>query len=68
MTFDQHLRRASSLGASAQALKQDLSEVFAVYLSLATELEDQNKKLLEKVQGASSLRGRHGDEAQRKYE
>lgn len=49
-------------------MKQDLSEVFAVYLSFATELEDQSKKLLEKLEEASSLHGRHGDEAQRKYE
>eukprot|EP00066_Takifugu_rubripes_P021206 XP_011610472.1 PREDICTED: kinesin-like protein KIF25 [Takifugu rubripes] len=47
-----------------QAVKQDLSEVFAVYLSFATELEDQSKKLLEKLEEASSLHGRHGDEAQ----
>lgn len=52
---------------SAQAVKQDLSEVFAVYLSLATELEDQSKKLLEKLEEASSLHGRHGDKAQREY-
>lgn len=67
MRIDHHFRCASSLGASAQAVKQDLSEVFAVYLSFATELEDQSKKLLEKLEEASSLHGRHGDETQRKY-
>ncbi|KAM9339655.1 kinesin-like protein KIF25 [Symphorus nematophorus] len=48
-----------------QAVKQDLSEVFAVYLSFATELEEQSKQLLEKVQQAScSLNGHHGYEVQ----
>lgn len=53
---------------SAQAVKQDLSEIFAVFLSFATELEDQSKQLLEKLEEASSLHGRCGDEGQRKYE
>lgn len=49
-------------------MKQDLSEVFAVYVSFATELEEQSKKLLEKVeQASSSLNGHHGDEVQSKY-
>lgn len=32
-----------------QALKQDLKDVFAVYVSFATELENQSKQLLEQV-------------------
>lgn len=41
-----------------QAVKQTLSEVFAVYLSFATELEEQSKQLLEKLEQArGSLRG-----------
>ncbi|XP_072553128.1 kinesin-like protein KIF25 [Salminus brasiliensis] len=32
-----------------QALKQDLRDVFAVYVSFATELENQSKQLLEQV-------------------
>lgn len=41
-----------------QAIKQTLSEVFAVYLSFATELEEQSKQLLEKLEQArGSLRG-----------
>ncbi|XP_070843578.1 kinesin-like protein KIF25 [Chaetodon trifascialis] len=48
-----------------QAVKQDLSEVFAVYLSFATELEEQSKQLLDKVQQAScSLNGHPADEVQ----
>ncbi|XP_041815310.1 kinesin-like protein KIF25 [Chelmon rostratus] len=48
-----------------QAVKQDLSEVFAVYLSFATELEEQSKQLLEKVERAScSLNGHRADEVQ----
>ncbi len=51
-----------------QAVKQDLSEVFAVYFSFATELEEQSKLLLEKVKQAScSLNGHRGDEIQSKY-
>lgn len=49
-------------------MKQDLSEVFAVYLSFSTELEEQNKQLLEKVEQATgSLNGHRGDEVQSKY-
>lgn len=46
-------------GASLwQAVKQTLSEVFAVYLSFATELEEQSKRLLEKLEQArGSLHG-----------
>lgn len=41
-----------------QAVKQTLSEVFAVYLSFATELEEQSKQLLEKLEQArGSLHG-----------
>lgn len=51
-----------------QAVKQDLSEVFAVYLSCATELEEQSKQLLEKLEQASgSLQSRDGDEVQSEY-
>lgn len=50
-----------------QAVKQDLSEVFAVYVSFATELEEQSKHLLGKVvQASSSLNGHRGDEIQSK--
>ncbi|KAM3602629.1 uncharacterized protein V6R79_007710 [Siganus canaliculatus] len=46
-----------------QVVKQDLSELFAVYLGLATELEEQSKQLLQKVERASCfLNGHHGDE------
>lgn len=49
-------------------MKQGLSEVFAVYLTFATELEEQSKQLLEKVEQAScSLNGHRGDEIQSKY-
>lgn len=60
------MNEALHFGASVQALKQDLSEVFAVYLSFATELEDQREQLLKKVEEASFLRGRYGDEVQSK--
>lgn len=50
-----------------QAVKQDLSEVFAVYVSFATELEEQSKQLLEKVGQASLTRNGHpADEVQGK--
>lgn len=38
--------------ARPQAVKQTLSEVFAVYLGFATELEEQSKQLLEKLEQA----------------
>lgn len=63
-----NLTRVSSFGVSAQAVKQDLSEVFAVYLSFATELEDQIKQLLEKLEEASYLHGCYGDEVQSEYQ
>lgn len=51
-----------------QAVKQDLSEVFAVYLSFATELEEQSRQLLEKLEQAScSLHSQYGGEVQSKY-
>uniref|UniRef100_A0A3B5A5G0 Kinesin family member 25 n=1 Tax=Stegastes partitus TaxID=144197 RepID=A0A3B5A5G0_9TELE len=51
--------------SNVQAVKQDLSELFAVYVSFATELEEQSKQLLEKVEQASSgLNGHRGDEFQ----
>ncbi|XP_044025713.1 kinesin-like protein KIF25 isoform X2 [Siniperca chuatsi] len=73
LNLRQHQRNAQKITHSAlvkllsevQAVKQDLSEVFAVYLSFATELEEQSKQLLEKVEQAScSLNGHHGDEVQ----
>lgn len=52
-----------------QAVKQDLSELFAVYLSFATELEEQSKQLLEKLEQAScSLHSHYGGEIQSKYQ
>ena len=51
-----------------QEVKQDLSEVFGVYVSFASELEEQSKQLLEKVeQASSSVKGHRGDEVQGKY-
>ena len=51
-----------------QAVKQDLSEIFAVYLSFATELEEQRKQLLKKVEQAScSPNGHCADEVQSEY-
>ncbi|XP_039982090.1 kinesin-like protein KIF25 isoform X2 [Xiphias gladius] len=73
LNHHQHQRDAQNITRSAlakllsgvQALRQDLSEVFAVYMSFATELEEQSKQLLEKVaQAKSSLNGHHGDEVQ----
>ncbi|XP_072218695.1 kinesin-like protein KIF25 [Leuresthes tenuis] len=53
------------LHSQVQAVKQDLSEVFAAYVSFASEFEEQSKLLLEKVEQATScLNGRHGDELQ----
>ncbi|KAM3861100.1 kinesin-like protein KIF25 [Diretmus argenteus] len=55
----------AKLLSEVQAVKQSLSEVFAVYVSFATELEDQSKQLLEKVdQASSALKCRHGDDVQ----
>ncbi|XP_033932510.1 kinesin-like protein KIF25 [Pseudochaenichthys georgianus] len=55
----------AKLLSEVQAVKQDLSELFAVYLSFSTELEEQRKQLLDKVQQAScSLKGDRGEEAQ----
>ncbi|KAM4522245.1 kinesin-like protein KIF25 [Odontesthes bonariensis] len=51
------------LHSQVQALKQDLSEMFAAYVSFASEFEEQSKLLREKVEQATScLNGRHGDE------
>lgn len=45
-------------------MKQDLSEIFGVYVSFATELEEQSKQLLQKVEQAnSSLKEHSPDEA-----
>ncbi|XP_063758480.1 kinesin-like protein KIF25 isoform X2 [Eleginops maclovinus] len=55
----------AKLLSEVQAVKQDLSELFAVYLSFSTELEEQSKQLLEKVEQAScSLKGDRGDNVQ----
>ncbi|XP_029318529.1 kinesin-like protein KIF25 isoform X2 [Cottoperca gobio] len=68
-----HQRNAQKITRSAlvkllsevQAVKQDLSELFAVYLSFSTELEEQSKQLLEKLQQASgSLKSHCGDKVQ----
>ncbi|XP_026174782.1 kinesin-like protein KIF25 [Mastacembelus armatus] len=69
----QHQRNAQKITRSAlakllsevQAVKHDLSEVFAVYVRFASELEEQRKELLEKVEKASSsINGHDGDEVQ----
>ncbi|AWP20056.1 Kinesin-like protein [Scophthalmus maximus] len=63
----QNITRSSlaTLLSDVQALKQDLSEVVAVYVSFSTELEEQSKTLLKKVAQASSpLNGHRGDEVQ----
>jgi len=49
-------------------VKQDLSELVAVYFTFSSELEEQSKQLLEKVEQAScSLNGHRGDEVQSEY-
>ncbi|XP_047243222.1 kinesin-like protein KIF25 [Girardinichthys multiradiatus] len=51
------------LHTQVQAVKQVLSEVFAVYVSSASELEEQCKQLLQKVKQASShLNDPNGEE------
>ncbi|KAM9703591.1 kinesin-like protein KIF25 isoform 2-T2 [Menidia menidia] len=53
------------LHSQVQAVKQDLREVFAVCVSFASELKEQSKLLLEKVeQATSSLNGHQGNELQ----
>ncbi|XP_037305329.2 kinesin-like protein KIF25 [Pungitius pungitius] len=53
----------AKLLAEVQAVKLDLSELFAVFFSFSSELEEQSKQLLEKVEQAScSLNGHRGDE------
>uniref|UniRef100_A0A3P9CLQ8 Kinesin family member 25 n=1 Tax=Maylandia zebra TaxID=106582 RepID=A0A3P9CLQ8_9CICH len=42
--------------------KHDLSELFAVYVSFATELEEQSKQLLEKVEQANSSLNGHSED------
>ncbi|KAK0141091.1 Kinesin-like protein KIF25 [Merluccius polli] len=58
----------SALGkllAEVQNLKQDLSEIFAVYANGVADLEGQSKQILEKVDKArSTLNGCHGDDLQ----
>ncbi|XP_062267802.1 kinesin-like protein KIF25 [Platichthys flesus] len=69
----QHQRQAQNetragltkLLSGVQEVKQDLSEVFGVYVSFASELEEQSKQLLEKVeQASSSMKDHSGDEVQ----
>lgn len=62
-------RSSPTLCASPwQAVKQDLSEVFAVYLTFAAELEEQSKQLLEKLERAAcSLQSHYGGEVQSEY-
>nr|XP_061785143.1 kinesin-like protein KIF25 isoform X1 [Nerophis lumbriciformis] len=52
--------------SDVQALKQCLSEVFAVYVSFATELDEQSKQLQKELtqQGSCSLKGCGGNESQ----
>ena len=73
---EQHQSDAKKITRSAlakllpevRALKQDLNDISAACLSFASELEEQSKQLLEKVQQAScSLNGHRGDEVQSKY-
>ncbi|XP_074471114.1 kinesin-like protein KIF25 isoform X1 [Sebastes fasciatus] len=73
LNHHQHQRNAQKIIRSAltkllsevQAVKQDLSELFAVYFSFSTELEEQSKQLLKKVEQAScSPNGHRGDEVQ----
>ncbi|KAK2890151.1 hypothetical protein Q8A73_018451 [Channa argus] len=55
----------TKLLSEVQALKQDLSEVFAIYVNFANELEVQSKQLLKKVEEANSaLKDYKGDEVQ----
>ncbi|XP_067428727.1 kinesin-like protein KIF25 isoform X1 [Thunnus thynnus] len=55
----------AKLLSGVQVVKQDLSELFAVYVSFASELEEQSKQLLEKVgQASSTLNGHSADEVQ----
>lgn len=52
---------------SWQGIKQVLSEVFAVFVNSASELEEQNKQLLQKVKEAGScLNDPNGKELQSK--
>ncbi|XP_029352769.1 kinesin-like protein KIF25 [Echeneis naucrates] len=70
LSHEQHQRDAKNITRSAltkllsevQAMKQNLSEVFAVYVCFATELEEQSKQLLEKVKRASSSLSSHSGE------
>uniref|UniRef100_UPI0037E8613E kinesin-like protein KIF25 n=1 Tax=Semicossyphus pulcher TaxID=241346 RepID=UPI0037E8613E len=73
LTHLQHQRNAQKITRSAlakllsglQAVKQELSELFAVYLSFATELEEKSKQLLQKVEQAScSQKGHSGGDVQ----
>ncbi|XP_029903291.1 kinesin-like protein KIF25 [Myripristis murdjan] len=55
----------AKLLSEVQAVKQDLSEVFGVYVNFATELQEKSKELQEKVEHASSvLKGHRGDDVQ----
>ncbi|XP_054618584.1 kinesin-like protein KIF25 isoform X2 [Dunckerocampus dactyliophorus] len=54
----------AKLISEVQALKQCLSEVFAIYVSFASELEEHNKQLQETLQCSASLKGCREDECQ----
>ncbi|KAL0967810.1 hypothetical protein UPYG_G00257390 [Umbra pygmaea] len=55
----------AKLLSEVQVLKQDLREVFAVYVNFATELENQSRLLLEQVSQTSyTLQGHHGNDVQ----
>ncbi|KAM4713126.1 LOW QUALITY PROTEIN: uncharacterized protein kif25 [Anableps anableps] len=56
------------LQIQVQTVKQVLSEVLAVYVSFASELEEQSKQLLQKIkQTKTSLNDPNGKELQIKY-
>ncbi|XP_074541745.1 kinesin-like protein KIF25 [Halichoeres trimaculatus] len=71
LTLPQHQRDTQKITRSAlskllsgvQVVKQELSELFAVYLSFATELEEKSKQLLEKVDKASSVPKVHSEDS-----
>ncbi|XP_036406437.1 kinesin-like protein KIF25 [Megalops cyprinoides] len=54
----------AKLLSEVQVLKQDLRDVFAVYVGFATELEGQSKQLLERVVSATSAVQGDGEDVQ----
>ncbi|XP_056151132.1 kinesin-like protein KIF25 [Lampris incognitus] len=55
----------ANLLSEVQTLNQDLKEVFAIYTGFSTELEDQSKLLLKKVDEVGfALKDQHGDNMQ----